>query len=188
MPDYEYYYRLYRRKYNDACEVISSCDRKIYELQQGYNNASRAINALNAKIRNMERAENSLEEVIRRETPINTKITTVSNKIQQAAVNYSGMVSSSAVANKDLDTVYGEGIRTTQTTISKVFDAVKAKKVILTNNLSNLRKDLCNKQQELDNINAQIRRQKSNRDSWTRQRLAYYHNMEHYRRMMHGWP
>lgn len=184
MEDYEYYYHYYREKYYNACAEISSCDRQIYNLRQRRDNVSRAINALNAKIRNMERAEKRLEEVIRCETPVNAKITTVSNKTQQAAVNYSGMVSSSNVVNKDLNAVYGDEISATKTTISNVFAVVKVKKNNLTSDLSDLRRELRNKQQELDNINSQIRSQQSNRDYWTRQKTSHYYNMEYYRRKM----
>jgi chromosome segregation ATPase len=186
MEDYEYYYRYYRGKYTDACSEYNSCDRQIYRLQQQRNTASRSVNSLNSKIRNLERTLEKLEDILNKESTINSKLTAVNTKTQQAAVNYSGMVSSSDVSNKDLSSVYSGETRATQTSITSVFDTVRTKKNTLTTQLNEAKEEQKRQKQAIEDIDRQLRSLRSDLNYWSRQKKNYHYNMDYYRRKMNA--
>ena len=184
MEDNEYYYNYYREKYYNACAEINSCDQRIYSLQQQRKTISQSIISLNAKIRKLENTVEDLEDVLGCESKISSQMTTVNTKIQEAAVNYSGMVSSSDVANKDLTSVYSDDNATTKTTISNVFATVRTKKTNLSSDLSDLQAELQHKRNEQQSADKEIGIQQSNRSYWQQQKTNAYYNMEYYRRKM----
>lgn len=184
MEDYEYYYSYYRGKYYDACSEVDSCDRQINSLQQQRNDHTKANTSLSAKIRKTERALELLEDILKRENPINTKLAAVNTKTQQAAVNYSGMVSSSDVSNKDLNEVYGQELSSTKTTISGVFETVRTRKTNLSTELSDLQAELQRRKQAIEDIDRQLRSLRSDRGYWKKKKTSHYYNMEYYRKKM----
>ena len=184
MEDYEYYYKHYRSKYYNACSEIRSCEQEIYSLTQQRNSVTTRITALNTKIKNTDNAITALDKILGHEGTIATKIANVNTKMEAAAINYSGMVNSEDVTNKNLKDTYQEEDRTASTAISNAFASVRAKKASLTSTLAALKKDLQSAQQELEGINSRIGTLKYNLSYWKNQKTNSFYNMEYYRKKM----
>lgn len=90
MADNEYWYRYYRQKYYDSCSEISSCDNRIYNLNNQRNQIVNMINQVKTEINNTRRAIDDITEAIKCEESLNNKLSVVENKTSQASVNFIG--------------------------------------------------------------------------------------------------
>lgn len=184
MEDYEYYYKHYRSKYYNACSEIQYCEQEIYALTQQKRPVTNRINALNAKIKSIESTLEALDKILGHEETIATKITKVNTNMEAAAINYSGMVNSEDVTNKNLTSTYQEEDSATSSAISSAFATVRSKKSTLATNLADFKKDLQSAQQELESLNSRIGTQQYNLSYWKGQKTNSFYNMEYYRLKM----
>ncbi|WP_245532840.1 hypothetical protein [Acetivibrio clariflavus] len=127
--DYSYYYNNARRRYYEACSEISNCQNRINELKKQRQQKINLINQLKIDIKNHEEALDGVTQIIKSEGDLNKKIADISNKTNQASINYCSMVSSSNVINKNLNEVYNNEMTNTKRILNNIFSNLKTKKV-----------------------------------------------------------
>lgn len=181
---YAYYYNRARNKYYDACSKINSCENKINQLKIQRQQKINQINQLKTDIKNHENAFDEVSELIKGEENLNEKVLGISNKTNQSAVNFSGMVHSSNITNKNLDDVYGVETTNTKQTLNNILQALKAKKNELSIKIANLKKELHRAESELQDIENSIRTTQSDLQSWKRAKKNASIDMAYYRRKM----
>lgn len=182
MSDSEYYFNYFRQKYNDSCYQINNCQNQIYNLRNQRPQVVNRINQLNTDIRNVQFAINGLHNAILREGSVNSKLTAVVNKTEQAAGDFREMVVLDGANGKDISDVFSQETTQTKNTINNVWVTLKRKKKSLDLRLSYLQDDLrqrINKLQEIDRNVAQLN---YNLSGLTAQKNNNYYCMEYYRR------
>lgn len=182
--DYSYCYSNARRRYYDACSEITSCQNRINDLKNQRQQKINQINQLKTDIKNHEEAYEGVSQIIKSEENVNSKISDISNKTNQASSNYSSMVSSSNVINKILNDVYNNEMTSTKRTVSNIFEKLKTKKNELNAKIIDLKKQLKQAEEDLVNINNRIASTESSLQDWKRAKTNAAYDMEYYRRKM----
>lgn len=184
MEDYEELYNLYRSKYYNACNEVNACERAIATMQEQRRSTVNRINEINARVKKTNGAISNMQSVLNREDEVTEKLTEVSNKLDLASVNYSGMVSSSDVSNKNLTDMFSGETTATGTAINSVFDTVRSRKASLETTVFDMQTELNNANYELSGIDSRIRSEKSSLSEWKREKNNSYYYMEYYKRKM----
>ena len=184
--DYEYYYNCAKNKYYDACSEINSCENRKRELNNQRQERIRQLNELKTELKNNKKAFEKLSKIANSGGNLNERLSQVKTKTSDAAANYSSMVSSTAVTNKDLNDVYSQETVATKNAICNLFDVLKARRDKLNAKIEELQQKLSQAETDLRNIESSIR---SNEDSlwdWKRVKSNASFNMEYYRRKMNS--
>lgn len=180
--DYEYYYNNARNRYYNACSEINVCENRINELRGQEVQKVNQINQLSTDIRNNREALEGLEQIIRVEPVLNEKLVRINRHISQAAVNYSGMVSSSNVVNKNLNDIYNDG--NAKNTLNSVLENLKIRKNSVAARVEELQSKLQQANSNLQEIQNAIRSTESSLQSWQGVKTNASIDMEYYRRKM----
>ena len=182
--DYEYYYYNARNRYYNACAEVTSCENRMNELkyQQQQNNTQ--INQLTTDINNNQEAFEGMSQIIQSEENLNTQTLDITNKTSLASENFSGMVNSSDIINKDLNNVYNAESTQPQNTLAGILESIKAKKTALETLITELQTQLSSTETELEEITSGIGTTESNLQSWMSAKTNASIDMEFYRRKM----
>lgn len=180
--DYEYYYNNAKNRYYNACSEINTCQNRINELRGQESQKVNQINQLSSDIRNNREALEGLEQIIRIDPVLNEKLVKVNQHISQAAVNYSGMVSSSNVVNKNLDDIYNDG--NTKHTLNGILENLKIRKNNVATRVEELQNNLQRANSDLQEIQNAIRSTESSLQDWQGVKTNASIDMEYYRRKM----
>ncbi len=181
---YDDCYDSARNRYYNACSEISSCQNRISDLKRQKQQKINLINKLKTDIKNHQEALEGVSKIIKNDEKLNGKILDVTNKTDQASVNYIGMVSSSDVTNKDLNDVYNEEITNTKSTLNNIFENLKTKKSNLEAKIIDLQNQLRQAESELQDIKDRIVATESDLEDWRRAKTNASYDMEYYRRKM----
>lgn len=182
--DYEYYYDNARSRYYNACSEINSCENTLGDLRAARHRKIDLINRLKTDVKNNQEAYESMIQIIQSDEALNSKIVDITKKTNEASLNYSSMVSSSSVINKDLNDVYSNELTTTKRTLSNILDNLKTKRDTLKAKIIDLKNQLRQAESELQDINNRIRTTEANLQDWRRTRSSASLDMEYYRRKM----
>ncbi|ABN53192.1 MAG TPA: She9 / Mdm33 family protein [Hungateiclostridium thermocellum] len=182
--DYSYLYQRAKSRYYEACAEITSCQNKIDDLKKQQQQKINLINQLKTDIKNHEEALDKVKEIIKSEGNFENKISDISNKTNEAAINYSSMVSCSNVVNKNLNEVYGDEMRNTKKTINDIFTNFKTRKNELETKIADLKRQLQQAENDLDEIKRNITLTENRLQDWKRAKTQASYDMEYYRRKM----
>jgi len=142
------------------------------------------INRLKTDIKNHQEALDWISRMIKDEEELNCKITDISNKTNQASVNYIGMVSSSDVTSKNLNDVYYDEMADTKSTLNNIFENLNTKKSALNTKIIDFQNQLKQAECELQDIINSIAATESSLQDWKRIKSNASCDMEYYRRKM----
>lgn len=184
MEDYAEQYNRYRLRYNDECYAVNACERAIATMQEQRRGTVNRINELNTSIRKTRSAISDLQAVLNREDEVTGKMTEVADKVDDASVNYSGMVDYSEVTNKNLNDVFSAEASATRIQVNNIFGTVRSRKMNLEVGVSDMQAQLNSANGELSDLDARIRNERANLGEHQRARSNNFYNMEYYKRKM----
>lgn len=184
MKDYEDLYNEYRSKYYNACDQINACERQIAYLEETQKAQINRINELNTSIRGIDDAIDDMDAVLRREESITSKLENVTTKMDEASENFSRMVESSNVSNKNLNDVFGTETSNTKTAVTNVFETVRNRRQTLQTRLEEQKNELKQVKSDLSDTKTWLRQEKNDLGDWRAEKRRCYYNMEYYKRKM----
>lgn len=184
MEAYESNFYYYRRKYYDACGEINACESRIYNYKQERKATVKAVNQLQSDIKKTDTAIEKLTDVLSMEESIQTKMLAVQEKTETAAANYTAMVSASDVVSKNLSDVYSTEMAQTRSTMSGVIQTVRTRKNNLDASVADMRANLNEANQYIENLDSQIHTQEGNLSYWKQEKKNAYYNADYYRRKL----
>lgn len=184
MSENEYQYKYYRQKYYDSCSEINGCEQRIYHLENERRQTVSRINQLRTDIRNTQTAAENLEVISKQEGDLNSRLSAVADRTDQAAVNFRKMAEASHIRSKNIADVYGDETAKTRNTLNSVWSTLTAKKNNLNTKLSSQQSDLKRADSQLQQIDSSIQGAKSDMSYWKQQKTNNYYNMEYYRKKM----
>ena len=181
---YESSYYSARSRYYNACSEINSCQNRLVELKNKRQQKIKQINQLKTDIKNHQEALASVTQILKSETPLNTKLSGIVNKTGNAAANYISMVNASNVVSKDISDVYNNEMTTTKNTLRSIIDNLTAKKNELNTKILDLQAQLRRAETELEDIENKIRSTEASLQDWRRAKSNASIDMEYYSRKM----
>jgi len=184
IMSYESSYSSARNRYYNACSEINRCENRISELKTQRQQKINQINQLKTDIKNHQEALESVTQIIRNEESLNAGFLGITNKTSDATDNFCGMVISSDVTNKNLTEVYNCETTRTKSTLTNIFDNLRAKKNELTNKITDLQNQLRTAESELQDIESAIRTTELSLQEWKRVKSNASLDMAYYRRKM----
>lgn len=182
--DYEYYYNNARSRYYDACSGISGCERRISDLEGQRQQKTNLINKLKTDIKNNEEALEGINQIIKSNDDLNSRLVKITSKTTDAAENFKGMIRASDVVSKDLGEVYSGEMATTKRTLVTVFENLNTKKSAVSNRIADLKNQLRKAESELQDVKGRIKSTQKDLGSCKAMRTSASYDMEYYRRKM----
>lgn len=173
-----------KRRYNNACYSINDCTNKIGSLKSDKQSTINEINRLQTLIQKNEKALEQVQDISKKEADLNARLQTIATKTDAAAVNFSAMVSSSSVTNKNLSDVYGQEREQTRQKLGEIMETIRAKMKLLAQKLEEFRNKLQAAQETLEQIKQQIRSRESDLADYKRVRNNASYDMTYYRRKL----
>jgi chromosome segregation ATPase len=183
MTNNEYCYNVYKGKYYESCSEISSCENRIYNLNNQRKQKINQINQLKTDITNTQKALDGFASILKNENSLNNKMVAVGNKTGEASANFSSMVTGDTKAKSLID-VYGDETAKTRTALANVLNTLETRKNMLSAKLSDLKNQLKSANADLQDIDNQIRTANSDSAFWQGQKNHSSYYMEYYRKKM----
>lgn len=179
--DYEYYYNSAKSRYYDACSNINSCENRRNEYINEKNRRINEINEVSAKLNKHYEALEQIENLIKLETDLNNDCTKIKNAVDEAGINFSGMVQSTDVTTKSLSDVYKDE---NTVEVGKIFDQIRMKKSNLSGRINELEECKRNAENNLANAESGIRTCSDDISHWGSVKSSASIDMEYYKRKM----
>ena len=179
--DFEYYYNNARNRYYDACSEINSKENRIGELRNEKNRLINDINGYRAEITKYTEALDALEKAIKTRDDVVSSCDKSQSSIEEANVNFSGMIASSSITAKNLSDVYKTD---TRNKIDGVYEQLNLKKSSLNTKIAELKRQKSDSETALSLRDSEIRNANSDICYWESVKRNSSIDMEYYKKKM----
>ncbi len=146
-------YNVEERKYYEYCGYITSYQNKIGEYQSERQNKCTQVENKQTEIKKNKELLEAISGTTGVHDDLFSHLTKINSKVEDAALNFKTMVSSSTVSSFDLCDAFGEKATSANFQLTAVFDAISRGASTVSGVIDNLNQELQvlnNRIQELD--------------------------------------
>lgn len=177
-------YRIEERKFYDYCTYIVSYQNKIGEYQSERQN--KCVQVENKQIEIQKNRD--LLEAISGTTGVHddlfSHLTKINSKVEDAALNFKTMVSSSTVSSFDLSNAFGEKATSANSQLTAVFDAISKGVSIVSEDIETLNQELQSLNTRIQELDSEISRAQAMIEQYEASKRSCLANMAYYKKII----
>ena len=177
-------YRIEERKFYDYCTYIVSYQNKIGEYQSERQN--KCVQVENKQIEIQKNRE--LLEAISGTTGVHddlfSHLTKINSKVEDAALNFKTMVSSSTVSSFDLSNAFGEKATSANSQLTAVFDAISKGASTVAGVIETLNQELQALNARIQELGSEISKAQAMIDQYEASKRSCLANMAYYKKII----
>ncbi len=177
-------YRIEERKYYEYCGYVLSYENKIGEYQSERQN--KCVQAENKQTEIQKNKE--LLEAISGTTGVHddlfSHLTKINSKVEDAALNFKTMVSSSSVSSFDLCNAFGEKATSANSQLTAVFDAISKGASTVAGVIETLNQELQALNARIQELDSEISKAQAMIDQYEASKRSCLANMAYYKKII----
>jgi len=178
------YYNMEKRNYYEYCSYIHSYQSRIGELRSERQNKNVLAEDKRNEIQRNQELYDSISNTTGSRDGLFSHLTTINSKVQEAATNFSTMVSSSTVNAFNLEETFGENATNANSKLTEVFDFINSGKSSVSQMIESLNQELDAINSQIQEIDMEIRNAQYMIDQYESSKQTSLVNMAYYERIM----
>lgn len=181
---YKECYESARNRYNNAIYEQNVCYYKGLGLNQVKQLKIAEINSLNTQLNEHRNALTQVITILGKEWSVDQDVATIKTNTNTASENYTQMINHTDITNKDFTDVFEGEMTLTMNAVDSIFLSLGVAKSSLTSEVEDYELRLLNAQNELADIEADIRANNDLYNYYGGVKSSASYDMEYYRRKM----
>jgi chromosome segregation ATPase len=178
------YYNMEQRNYYEYCSYIQNYQNRIGELQSERQNKSILADEKQTEIQRNQELYDSISNTNGSKEGLFSHLTKINGKVQEAAANFSVMVSSSTVKAFNLEETFGENATNANSKLTEVFDFINSGKSSVSQMIETLNQELQTINSQIQEIDMEIRNAQYMIDQYESSKQTALVNMAYYERII----
>ena len=177
-------YCMEQRKYYDYCYYIQSYRNKIGEYRSERQKKNVLADNKRYDIQKNQELVESIGNTTTSRDGLFSHLTQINSKIEEAATNFSTMVSSSTVNAFNLSDAFGENATSANSELSEVFELLETGRTTILGTIGVLNQELQALNARIQELDAEIYKAQGMIDQYQRNKQSCLANMAYYNRFM----
>lgn len=178
------YYNMEYRNYYEYCSCIQTYQNRIGELQFERQNQNILAGEKSNEIQNNQDLYDSISNTTGNKDGLFSHLTKINSKVQEAATNFSAMVSSSTVNAFNLEESFGENATKANSKLTEVFDFINSGKASVSQMIEALNQELQTINSRIEEIDMEIRNAQYMIDQYESSKQTALVNMAYYEKII----
>lgn len=178
------YYNMEQRNYYEYCGYIQNYQNRIGELQSERQNKSILADEKQTEIYQNQDLYDSISNTTGNRDGLFSHLTKINSKVQEAAANFSTMVSSSTVNAFNLEEAFGENATNANSMLTEVFDFINSGKSAVSQMIEMLNQELQTINYQIQEIDMEIRNAQYIIDQYESSKQTALVNMAYYEKII----
>lgn len=177
-------YNIEVSKYNDYCGYIQSYKNKIAEYRSERQNKSTSADSKRDELQRNQELFDSINVTTKSRNGLFSHLKKINSSVDEAASNFSSMVSSSTVKAFDLNEEFGESATGANSDLTEVFDLIGAGKSTVSGIIEDLNQELRDLNSRIQELDSEICRAQGMIDQYESDKQSCLANMAYYERFI----
>lgn len=178
------YYNMEQRNYYEYCSYIQNYQNRIGELQSERQNKNILADEKQTEIQRNQDLYDSISNTTGSKDGLFSHLTKINGKVQEAAANFSAMVSSSTVKAFNLEETFGENATNANSKLTEVFDFINSGKSSVSQTIETLNQELQTINSQIQEIDMDIRNAQYMIDQYESSKQTALINMAYYEKII----
>ncbi len=178
------YYNMEQRNYYEYCSYIQTYQNRIGELQYERQNQNILADEKRNEIQRNQDLYDSISNTTVNKDGLFSLLTKINSKVQEAASNFSTMVSSSTVNAFNLEESFGENVTKANSKLTEVFDFIGSSKASVSQMIGTLNQELQTINAKIEEIDMDIRNAQYTIDQYESSKQTALVNMAYYEKII----
>ena len=178
------YYNIEQRNYYEYCSYIQTYQNRIGELQCDRQNRNVLADEKRNEIQRNQELYDSISNTTGNRDGLFSHLTKINSKVQEAAANFSTMVSSSTVNAFNLEEAFGENATNANSKLTEVFDFINSGKSSVSQMIETLNQELQTINSQIQEIDMEIRNAQCMIDQYESSKQTALVNMAYYEKLI----
>lgn len=178
------YYNMEQRNYYEYCSYIQTYQNRIGELQSERQNQNILADDKRNEIQRNQDLYDSISNTTGSKDGLFSHLTKINSKVQEAASNFSTMVSSSTVKAFNLEETFGEKATNANSKLTEVFDFISSGKSSVSQMIETLNQELQALNSRIQEIDMEIRNVQYMIDQYESNKQTALVNMAYYEKII----
>lgn len=177
-------YRIEERKYYEYCEYVLSYQNRIGEYQSERQNKCIQVENKQTEIQKNKELLEAISGTTGVHDDLFSHLTKINSKVEDAALNFKTMVSSSTVSSFDLCNAFGEKATSANSQLTAVFDAISKGASTVSGVIEALNQELQALNARIQELDSEISKAQAMIDQYEANKRSCLANMAYYKKII----